>query len=126
VTRRRRARSAIPFDRLTEVVDRFLEQRHIARYALYLQDYGGRSGFVWPSRIPERPDRADHQNAVAHERGLSDLWGRAEPLGRSATHEAAVRANLLSLEATRQRHVGRSPGTRSVSIPKPGRASTRF
>jgi pimeloyl-ACP methyl ester carboxylesterase len=50
------------------------------------------------------------QNVVAHEQGLSNLWAprRAFWADRVA-HEAAVRANLLSLDATRQRHVGRSP-----------------
>jgi pimeloyl-ACP methyl ester carboxylesterase len=98
------------FDRLTEVVDRFLEQRHIARYALYLQDYGGPIGFRLALAHPERLTALIIQNAVAHEQGLSDLWGpRRAFWADRATHEAAVRANLLSLEATRQRHVGRSP-----------------
>ncbi len=50
------------------------------------------------------------QNAVAHEQGLSDLWipRRAFWADRRA-NEAAVRENFLSLAATRQRHVGRSP-----------------
>src|SRR5882762_99918 len=61
------------FDRLTEVVDRFLEQRHIARYALYLQDYGGPIGFRLALAHPERLTALIIQNAVAHERGLSDL-----------------------------------------------------
>src|SRR4029450_6955334 len=33
------------FDRLAEVVDRFLAQQEVDRYALYLQDYGGPIGF---------------------------------------------------------------------------------
>lgn len=50
------------------------------------------------------------QNAVAHEQGLSELWAPRKAFWADrVAHEDAVRANLLSLDATRQRHVGRSP-----------------
>ena len=98
------------FDHLTEVVDRFLEQQRIARYALYLQDYGGPVGFRLALAHPERVRALIIQNAVAHEQGLSDLWAPRKAFWADrAANEAAVRTNLLSLEATRQRHVGRSP-----------------
>jgi len=98
------------FDHLTEIVDRFLEQQRIVDYSLYLQDYGGPIGFRLALAHPERVRGLIIQNAVAHERGLSDLWvSRKAFWADRAAHEAQARANLLSLEATRQRHVGRSP-----------------
>jgi pimeloyl-ACP methyl ester carboxylesterase len=98
------------FDHLAEVVDRFLQQQRVERYALYLQDYGGPVGFRLATAHPERVRALIIQNAVAHEQGLSDLWRprRAFWADRRA-HEAAVRENLLSLAATRERHVGCSP-----------------
>jgi pimeloyl-ACP methyl ester carboxylesterase len=98
------------FDHLAEVVDHFLEQQGADRYALYLQDYGGPVGFRIALAHPERVRALIVQNAVAHEQGLSDLWTprRAFWADRGA-NEAAVRENLLSLAATRLRHVGRSP-----------------
>jgi len=98
------------FDHLAEVVDQFLQQQRLDRYTLYLQDYGGPIGFRLALAHPERVRALIIQNAVAHEQGLSDLWAprRAFWADRRA-HEAAVRENLLSLAATRQRHVGRSP-----------------
>ena len=98
------------FDHLAEVVDHFLEQRGADRYALYLQDYGGPVGFRIALAHPERMRALVVQNAVAHEQGLSELWAprRAFWADRGA-NEAAVRENLLSLAATRLRHVGRSP-----------------
>lgn len=42
------------FDRLTEIVDRFLEQQGIVRHSLYLQDYGGPIGFRLAIAHPER------------------------------------------------------------------------
>ena len=98
------------FDHLAEIVDRFLMQRGIERYALYLQDYGGPIGFRLALAHPERVAALIIQNAVAHAQGLSELWApRRAFWADRAAHEAAVRANLLSLEATRQRHVGGSP-----------------
>jgi pimeloyl-ACP methyl ester carboxylesterase len=98
------------FDHLTEIVEAFLQQQRISRYSLYLQDYGGPIGFRLALAHPERVQALVIQNAVAHEQGLSDLWTPRKAFWADRpAHEAAVRANLLSLDATRQRHVGRSP-----------------
>jgi len=98
------------FDHLAEIVDHFLEQQRADRYTLYLQDYGGPIGFRLALAHPERVQALIVQNAVAHAQGLSDLWApRRAFWADRAAHEAAVRANLLSFEATRQRHVGKSP-----------------
>ena len=97
------------FDRLAEIVDRFLTQQAVDHYGLYLQDYGGPIGFRLALMHPERVRALVIQNAVAHEQGLSDLWTTRRAFwAERATHEAAVRENLLSLAATKQRHVGRS------------------
>jgi len=98
------------FDHLAEIVERFLEQQAVNFYSLYMQDYGGPIGFRLALAHPERVHALVIQNAVAHEQGLSELWATRKAFWRDrAANEAAVRANLLSLEATRQRHVGRSP-----------------
>ena len=50
------------------------------------------------------------QNAVAHEDGLGPLWQtRRDFWADRSSNEAALRANFLSFDATRQRHVGTSP-----------------
>src|SRR6516162_9221533 len=33
------------FDHLAEIVDHFLDQKHITRYSIYIQDYGSPVGF---------------------------------------------------------------------------------
>ena len=109
-THHRRRSFSYTFDHLAEVVDHFLEQQRLDRYSLYLQDYGGPIGFRLALAHPERVHALVVQNAVAHEQGLSDLWTvRRAFWADRASHEPAVRANFLSLEATRQRHVGNSP-----------------
>jgi len=75
-----------------------------------VQDYGGPVGFRLALAHPERVAALIVQNAVAHEEGLGPLWDTRKAFWRDrATHEAALRANLLSFDATRLRHVGKSP-----------------
>ena len=101
---------AYTFDHLAEIVGHFTEALGLARYMLYMHGYGGSVGFRMALAHPERVQAMIIQNAVSHEEGLSPLWAvrRSFWQDRSA-HEAAVRSNLLSLEATRKRHVGTSP-----------------
>src|SRR6266567_8983727 len=54
------------FDHLTEIVNRLLEQQRIARYSLYLQDYGGPIGFrlaLGPSRAGARLDHPERRRS---------------------------------------------------------------
>lgn len=101
---------AYTFDHLAEVIEAFTTQLQLARYTLYLQDYGGPVGMRLALSHPERVEALVIQNAVAHDEGLSPLWEarRAFFTDRSA-HEERVRQNLVSPEATRQRHLGSSP-----------------
>jgi pimeloyl-ACP methyl ester carboxylesterase len=101
---------AYTFDHIAAVMDDFVKLKGITKYSLYLQDYGGPVGFRLAIAHPERIESLIIQNAVAHEDGLGPLWAtrRAYWADRPA-HEAGLRANFLSLEATRQRHLGSDP-----------------
>ncbi|GJD51210.1 Cis-3-alkyl-4-alkyloxetan-2-one decarboxylase [Methylobacterium crusticola] len=104
------ARFAYTFDHLAAVVDRFTQALGLARYALFLQDYGGPVGFRLALAHPERVRALVIQNAVAHEEGLGPLWeARRAFWAQRAANEERLRATFLSLEAARQRHVGSSP-----------------
>jgi pimeloyl-ACP methyl ester carboxylesterase len=101
---------AYTFDHLAQCIDGLLDGLGVHRYALFVQDYGGPVGFRLALARPERITALIVQNAVAHEEGLSALWGPRRAFWQDrAAHEETVRQNLLSLEATRQRHVGTSP-----------------
>jgi pimeloyl-ACP methyl ester carboxylesterase len=101
---------AYTFDHIATVIDHFVSAIGLIRYSLYLQDYGGPVGFRLAIAHPERLQNLIIQNAVAHEDGLGPLWAtrRAFWAHRSA-HEEALRLNLISLQATRQRHIGSDP-----------------
>lgn len=98
------------FDHIAAVMDHFVTAVGLQKYTLYLQDYGGPVGFRLAIAHPERLENLIIQNAVAHEDGLGPLWAtrRAFWADRSV-NEAALRANLASLAATKQRHVGSDP-----------------
>ena len=99
------------FDHLARVMDEFIQTRHLTRYTLYMQDYGGPVGFRLALTHPERVTGFIVQNAVAHEEGISGpLWiPRKAFWADPNANEAIVRANLISPEAARLRHVGTSP-----------------
>jgi pimeloyl-ACP methyl ester carboxylesterase len=104
------AEFAYTFDHLAEVIIRFTEVLGLSRTHLFMQDYGGPVGFRMAIAHPERVGSLIVQNAVAHDSGLGARWAarRAFWVDRAA-HEATLRKNLLSLEATRLRHLGSDP-----------------
>lgn len=98
------------FDHIAAVMDRFTQALHLSRYTLYMQDYGGPVGFRMALAHPERVEALIVQDAVAHNEGLGVNWKtrRAFWADRAAKEEE-LRKNLLSLAATKTRHVGDDP-----------------
>src|SRR5689334_20684076 len=101
---------AYTFDHIAEVMNHFTESLGLTRFTLYMQDYGGPVGFRMALAHPDRIHALIVQDAVAHNEGLGELWKtrRAFWADRVA-NESALRANLLSMAATRTRHVGSDP-----------------
>lgn len=95
------------FDHLAKIVERFLEQKGIAKYSLYIQDYGSPVGFRLATAHPERVQAIISQNGNAYDEGLSAFWGEyLTPYWkeRNTETEAKVRG-LLSLEATKMQYL---------------------
>lgn len=101
---------AYTFDHVAELIAHFTEAIGLSRYWLLMQDYGGPVGFRVALAYPQRVAGLIVQNAVAHNEGLGENWKsrRAFWADRSA-NEGTLRTNLLSLAATRTRHVGSDP-----------------
>lgn len=98
---------AYTFDHLAACVAQLTDQLGVARYALYLQDYGGPVGFRLAVAHPERVTALIIQNAVVHLEGLSEAWTIRKAFWKDrAVHEDQLRQALLSLEVARQRHTG--------------------
>ena len=101
---------AYTFDRYAELMARFAEAVSLSRYTLYMQDYGGPVGFRMALAHPERIESLIVQDAVAHNEGLGANWKTRRAFWADrAANESGLRANLLSMEATRTRHVGSDP-----------------
>lgn len=101
---------AYTFDHYAEIMQHFTEALGLARYTLYMQDYGGPVGFRMALAHPERIAALIVQDAVAHNEGLGPMWKvRRAFWADRAANEAALRTNLLSLATTRTRHVGNDP-----------------
>jgi pimeloyl-ACP methyl ester carboxylesterase len=98
------------FDHIASVVDHFTETIGLTKYHLYVQDYGADVGMRLVVSHPERLQSLVIQNAALHPDALGPLWDTRRAFWADrAAHEAQLRANFLSIEATRQRHVGTDP-----------------
>jgi pimeloyl-ACP methyl ester carboxylesterase len=106
------------FDRLADVVGKFTEQVGLARYALYVQDYGAPVGYRLAVRRPERVTGLVVQNGNAYDEGLdNDFWKplKAYWQDRSETNAGPLR-QFLTLEATRWQY---THGVRDVTAVSP-------
>lgn len=84
------------FDALAATIDGFVRALGLDRFALYLFDFGGPVGLRLAEADPARVAGIVIQNANAYDAGLSPM--ATEFLASSADD---IRANLLTLEATR-------------------------
>ena len=98
------------FDHIATVMEDFVQTLGLSRYTLYMQDYGGPVGFRMALAHPEEVRALIVQDAVAHNEGLGANWvTRRAFWANRPDNEEALRKNLLSMAATRTRHVGDDP-----------------
>ena len=91
------------FDKLAEIIARFLEAKNFTRFGLYAQDYGGPVGFRIVTRQPESLEWLIIQNTNAYEVGFSEAWGGLRGAlwhERTPENEAGVEG-LLELDAVK-------------------------
>ena len=103
------------FDRITEIVNRFVEELGLKRYSLYLMDYGAPVGYRLAVKHPERVEALIVQNGNAYAEGLRDFWQPIKAYWKDKTKEntEALRNSLLTIEATRWQYTNgaRNPET---------------
>ena len=109
------ANTAFPytFDRFAELVDGLLSQLRVARYAMYVMDYGAPVGWRLALQHPDRITGLIVQNGNAYDEGLAAFWdpikaywAAATPANRAALHV------LVRPETTRFQY---TDGVRDVS-----------
>jgi pimeloyl-ACP methyl ester carboxylesterase len=98
------------FDHIAVLMDHFTEALALSHYTLYMQDYGAPVGFRMILAHPDRAQALIVQDAVAHNEGLGVNWiTRRAFWADRAKNDEALRANLLSMQATKTRHIGDDP-----------------
>ncbi len=98
------------FDHLATVMDRFVDALGLARFALYIFDYGAPVGLRLAMKHPERIAAIITQNGNAYEDGLSNGWGPWQAYWRDPTPENRERCRAsLSPEAIRSQYLHGAP-----------------
>jgi pimeloyl-ACP methyl ester carboxylesterase len=113
-----RAKFGYTFDHLAQVIDGFTRAVGLARYAIYLFDYGAPVGFRLALSHPERVTAIVSQNGNAYEVGLSSGWNPIRQYWKAPTAEnrAALRG-FLTPATTRWQYV-HGAGDESLVAPE--------
>ena len=85
------------FDRISEIVERFLAVKGFHRYGLFVQDYGGPVAFRIVARQPDALEWLVIQNSNAYEVGFTAAWDGLRNVlwkNRSAETEQPLRGFL--------------------------------
>jgi pimeloyl-ACP methyl ester carboxylesterase len=96
------------FDHLADVIEKFTGKLRLARYGLYMQDFGGPVGFRLANRRPENVSFLIVQNANAYEEGLPDsfwspvraLWQDPSPANFQKIRDAGISDQALEWNYT--------------------------
>jgi pimeloyl-ACP methyl ester carboxylesterase len=93
------------FDELAQTILAFTDALGLARYALYVFDYGAPTGFRLAMARPERIKAVVSQNGNAYEEGLGNAWAPIRRYWNEPTLEnrEAIR-KVLSLEGMRREY----------------------
>jgi pimeloyl-ACP methyl ester carboxylesterase len=90
------------FDRLAEIVEKFITAIDLQKYSLYLMDYGAPIGYRIAAKYPERVQVLIVQNGNAYEEGLREFWEPIEAYWQDRSPENADKLrHLFTLEATK-------------------------
>ena len=65
---------AYTFENFAGIVEELLKQLRVAKYSLYLMDYGAPVGWRIAAKHPERIDTLIVQNGCAYDEGLETFW----------------------------------------------------
>ena len=104
------------FDALANTIVAFTDALKLARYALYVFDYGAPTGFRLAMARPERVTAIVSQNGNAYEEGLGDAWA---PIQRywtdpSAENRETVR-QALNPDGLRWQYVVGAPNPDAIA-----------
>jgi pimeloyl-ACP methyl ester carboxylesterase len=101
---------AYTFDNIATAMATLLRQLGIARYAIVMQDYGGPIAWRMAIADPSAVALIVAQNNAAYAEALGPTWDARKAFWEDPhANRERLQKNLLSFEAARTRHIGRSP-----------------
>ena len=104
------------FDRLAEIIGKFVEALKLKQYSLYLMDYGAPVGFRLATAHPERVQALLIQNGSAYEEGLKEFWNPIKAYWRDKTSENANKLKeFLTINSTRWQYTHGVNGLEAIS-----------
>ncbi|MEH2349750.1 MAG: alpha/beta hydrolase [Nostoc sp.] len=105
------------FDRLAEIVEKFITAIDLKRYSLYVMDYGAPIGYRIAAKYPERVEALIVQNGNAYEEGLREFWEPIKAYWQDRSPENADKLkHLVNLEATKWQYTN---GVRNLEAISP-------
>lgn len=102
------------FDNIAATMDKFLKQKKVDHFSMYIQDYGAPVGFRIATANPEKIEGLIIQNGNAYAEGVdAETWAPVVKLwenGRDAVYEKTLIENVFSVEGLRWQY---THGTRN-------------
>lgn len=96
-----RANFAYTFDNFARLVDKLLEQLGIAKFAMYVMDYGAPVGWRLALQDPGRITGLIVQNGNAYDEGLKAFWDPIKAYWKDGSNDTRqALAKLLTIETT--------------------------
>ncbi|MEH2441596.1 alpha/beta fold hydrolase [Nostoc sp.] len=105
------------FDRLAEIVEKFIAAIALKKYSLYVMDYGAPIGYRIAAKYPERVQSLIVQNGNAYEEGLREFWEPIKAYWQERSPENAEKLKyLVTLEAMKWQYTN---GVRNLEAISP-------
>jgi pimeloyl-ACP methyl ester carboxylesterase len=105
------------FDRLAEIVEKFITAIDLQKYSLYVMDYGAPIGYRIAAKYPERVESLIVQNGNAYEEGLLEFWNPIKAYWQDRSPENADKLRpFFTLETTKWQYTN---GVRNLAAIDP-------
>ncbi|MEH2107742.1 alpha/beta fold hydrolase [Nostoc sp.] len=104
------------FDRLAQIVEKFITAIDLKKYSLYVMDYGAPIGYRIAAKYPERVEALIVQNGNAYEEGLREFWEPIKAYWQERSPENADKLrHLFTLEATKWQYINGVQNPEAIS-----------
>lgn len=83
------------FENFTNIVEKFVEQLGLGKFALYVMDYGAPVGYRLALRRPDQIQALIVQNGNAYDEGLREFWDPIKKYWADPSHENRTALHFL-------------------------------